>query len=46
MNRSKPISEFKGPTGTESSDCVVRHALVSITTREGINAAIVLSAVS
>ena len=46
MNRGKPISEFKGPTGTESSDCVVRHALVSITTREGINAAIVLSAVS
>jgi len=46
LNRGNPIAEFKGPTDASASECVVRHALISITTREGINAAVVLSAVS
>jgi len=46
INRSNPIDEFVGPTNTEPSDHPVRVALVSITTREGINAALILKAVS
>jgi 3-oxoacyl-(acyl-carrier-protein) synthase len=46
INRGKPIPDYKGPVGPSATDCQVRHALISITTREGINAAIVLSAVS
>lgn len=46
INRSNPIGEFAGPTNTEATDQTVRVALISITTREGINAALVLKAVS
>lgn len=43
LNRGEPIDAYKGPTGTEPVKLDVRHALVTITTREGINAALVLS---
>jgi 3-oxoacyl-(acyl-carrier-protein) synthase len=46
INRSNPIAEFAGPTDSTSGPRSVRVALVSITTREGINAALVLKAVS
>jgi 3-oxoacyl-(acyl-carrier-protein) synthase len=46
INRSTPIAEFAGPTDSASGARSVRVALVSITTREGINAALVIKAVS
>jgi len=42
LNRENPLPEYKGPTASESIDRDVRLALVTVTTREGINAAIVL----
>ncbi|MEE2830127.1 MAG: beta-ketoacyl synthase N-terminal-like domain-containing protein [Myxococcota bacterium] len=41
-NRENPLPEYKGPTGSSPIDRPVRTALVSVTTREGVNAAIVL----
>lgn len=46
LNRENPIEAFAGPTSSASADAEVKNVLISITTREGINAAIVLKAVS
>ncbi len=42
LNRGTPIAEYKGPTGSEATERDVRNVLISIATREGINAALVL----
>ncbi len=44
LNRENPIPEYKGPVSSEPREMAVRNILVSVMTREGINAAIVLSA--
>lgn len=42
LNRSNPLPEFKGPTSTEPTTGDIQVALVTLMTREGINAALVL----
>jgi 3-oxoacyl-(acyl-carrier-protein) synthase len=42
LNRENPLSEYTGPTSPEAIERDVRVALISLVTREGINAAIVL----
>ncbi len=42
LNRSAPIPEYKGPTDASPMDGDFRHALVTVTTREGVSTAIVL----
>lgn len=42
LHREQPIDEFPGKTRTQPTEGAVRHALVWITTREGVNAAVVL----
>ncbi len=42
LNREDPLPEYKGPTSPDASERDVRVALVSLVTREGINAAAVL----
>lgn len=42
LNRTDPIPEYKGPSGSEATEVDGRVALVCVTTREGINGAIVL----
>ena len=44
LNRENPIEEFAGPSDRAASQSQVQNVLISITTREGINAAIVLKA--
>ena len=46
INRDNPIAEYKGPSTSASHDREVRTAVVTVTTREGVNAAIVLKAIS
>jgi len=45
LNRTDPIDEYKGPRGTDPVQIDAKVALVSITTREGVSAALVLRAV-
>jgi len=42
LNRSEPIAEYGGPTGAEATEIDARHALITLTTREGVSAAIVI----
>jgi 3-oxoacyl-[acyl-carrier-protein] synthase II len=42
LNREDPLPEYKGPSGSAAIDADVKVALVSLVTREGINAAVVL----
>lgn len=45
LNRENPIPEYKGPSSPDVREMKVRTVLVSVMTREGINAAMVLKAV-
>ncbi len=42
LNRTDPLPEYKGPTSAETTTLDAKVALVSVTTREGIAAAVVL----
>lgn len=42
LNREDPIAEYKGPTSPAARHVDAKLALVSVTTREGVNAALVL----
>ncbi|MCP4871301.1 MAG: hypothetical protein GY898_21540 [Proteobacteria bacterium] len=42
LNRGNPLPEYKGPNGAAPMDIDAKVALVSVTTREGIAAAVVL----
>ena len=42
LNRTDPIDEYKGPAGPDSMQIDASVALISITTREGVSAALVL----
>jgi 3-oxoacyl-(acyl-carrier-protein) synthase len=42
LNRTNPLPEYKGPCGAESMSIDARVVLVSVATREGIAAAVVL----
>jgi len=44
LNRENPIPEYKGPTSAEPTSVTVKTVLVSVMTREGVNAALVLKA--
>jgi 3-oxoacyl-(acyl-carrier-protein) synthase len=45
LNRENPIPEYKGPSSSAAREMAVRTVLVSVMTREGINAAMVLKSV-
>ena len=42
LNREHPLPEYKGPCSAEASHLDAKLALVAVTTREGVNAALVL----
>ena len=42
LNREEPLPEYKGPVSADPSHIDAKVALVAITTREGVNAALVL----
>jgi 3-oxoacyl-(acyl-carrier-protein) synthase len=42
LNREAPLPEYKGPISTRATHLDAKLALVAITTREGVNAALVL----
>jgi 3-oxoacyl-(acyl-carrier-protein) synthase len=42
LNRSQPLPEYKGPTSPDAVELDAKLALVAVTTREGVNAALVL----
>ncbi len=42
LNREDPLPEYKGPTSPDPVELDAKLALVAVTTREGVNAALVL----
>ena len=44
LNRERPIAAYRGPTSSLPQTGPVRNALVTVFTREGVNAALVLRA--
>ncbi|HCP48436.1 MAG TPA: hypothetical protein DIU15_20535 [Deltaproteobacteria bacterium] len=42
LNRENPLPDYKGPTSAAPVETAVRTALVTLTTREGVSAALVL----
>jgi 3-oxoacyl-(acyl-carrier-protein) synthase len=45
LNRDQPVDGYAGPLHAEPRDVKAKVVLVSTTTREGINAALVIKAV-
>jgi|GEM_PF-311543 len=45
LNRENPIPEYKGPSSPDAREGAIRTVLVSVMTREGVNAALVLRAI-
>jgi 3-oxoacyl-(acyl-carrier-protein) synthase len=46
LHREDPLPEYKGPRGAAATERALRTALVSVTTREGLNAAVVIRKVA
>lgn len=44
LHRERPIDAYPGPVRIRATEAPMRHALVWVTTREGVNAALVLRA--